>query len=75
MKLSGLSDCDGYQIQYGLKKNFKGAKSIAKKSGSVTIKKLKKKKTYYIRVRTYTEIAGNTYYGKWSSRKSVKIKK
>lgn len=75
LKLSGLSDCDGYQIQYGLKKNFKGAKSITKKTSSVTVKKLKAKKTYYVRARVYKKIAGTTYYGKWSSRKSVKIKK
>lgn len=75
LKLNGLSDCDGYQIQYGLKKNFKGAKTITKQTGSVTIKKLKVRKTYYIRIRTYRKIAGNTYYGIWSSKKSVKIKK
>lgn len=75
LKLSGLSDCDGYQIQYGLKKNFKGTKSITKKTSSVTVKKLKAKKTYYVRVRVYKKIAGSTYYGKWSSRKSVKIRK
>ena len=75
LKLTGLSDCDGYQIQYGLKKNFKDAKTITKKSGSVIIKKLKTKKTYYVRVRAYKIVTGSTYYGKWSSRKSVKIKK
>lgn len=75
LKLSGLSNCDGYQIQYGLKKNFKGAKSITKKTSSVTVKKLKAKKTYYVRVRVYKKIAGSTYYGKWSNKKSVKIKK
>lgn len=75
LKLGGLSGCDGYQIQYGLKKDFKGAKSVLKKSGSVTIKKLKLKKTYYVRVRAYKKIAGKPYYGKWSGRKTVKIKK
>lgn len=75
LKLSGMSGYDGYQIQYGLKKNFKGAKSITKKNNTVTIKKLKIKKTYYVRVRVYKKIAGKTYYGKWSSRKTIKIKK
>lgn len=75
IKLSGLNGFDGYQLQYGLKKNFKGAKTIAKKSSSITVKKLKSKKTYYVRARVYKKIAGNTYYGKWSGRKSVKIKK
>lgn len=75
LTLSGLSDCSGYQIQYGLKKNFKGTKTITKKSGSVTIKNLKLKKTYYVRARVYKKINKKIYYGKWSSRKSVKIKK
>lgn len=75
LKLSGLSDCDGYQIQYGLKKNFKGAKSMKKKGGSITLKKLKMKKTYYVRARTYKRIDGTLYYGKWSGKKSIKIKK
>lgn len=75
IKLSGLNGFDGYQLQYGLKKNFRGAKTIAKKSSSITVKKLKVKKTYYVRARVYKRIAGNTYYGKWSGRKSVKIKK
>lgn len=75
LTLSGLSGGSGYQIQYGLKKNFKGAKTITKKNRSVTIKKLKLKKTYYVRARVYKKINGNIYYGKWSGRKSVKIKK
>ena len=74
MKLSGMSGCDGYQIQYGIKKNFKGAKTITKKSNSVTIKKLKFKKTYYIRARVYKKISGSKYYGEWSGRKTIKIR-
>ena len=75
LKLSGLSNCDAYQIQYSMKKSFKGVKTVTKKSGSVTIKKLKLKKTYYVRVRTMKKIGGASYYGKWSGRKTVRIKK
>lgn len=75
LKLSGLSGCDGYQIEYSTNKKFKTAKQMTKKSSTVTIKKLKKKKTYYVRARVYKKIDGKTYYGKWSSKKSVKIKK
>lgn len=75
LKLSGRADCDGYQIQYGIKKNFKGAKTILSKSNTATIKKLKIKKAYYIRARVYKKIAGTLYYGKWSSRKTIKMKK
>ena len=45
------------------------------KGSTTTIKKLKAKKTYYIRTRIYKKISGKTYYGKWSSVKSVKVKK
>lgn len=74
-KQSGVT---GYQIQYSTDKNFKknthkvtvkGAKYTSK-----TVKKLKSKKTYYVRVRTYKKTGGKTYYGKWSKAKSVKVK-
>ena len=43
----------GYQVQYSLNKKMKAAKKKNCKTVGVTIKKLKKKKTYYIRVRAY----------------------
>lgn len=75
LKLGNLGSADGYQIQYSLKKNFKNAKKIQKKSTNITIKKLKKNKRYYVRVRVYGKVNGKTYYGKWSARKSIKTKK
>lgn len=75
LKLANLGSADGYQIQYSLKKNFKNAKKIQKKSTNITIKKLKKNKRYYVRVRVYGKVDGKTYYGKWSARKSIKTKK
>lgn len=75
LKLANLGNADGYQIQYSLKKNFKKSKKIKKKSSIVTIKKLKKNRRYYVRVRVYGKVNGRTYYGKWSTRKSVKTKK
>lgn len=58
LKLSwkNVSGATGYEIQYSLKKNFKKSKKITIKKGSTkskTIKKLKKKKKYYIRIRAY----------------------
>ncbi|MBQ3291530.1 MAG: CHAP domain-containing protein [Mogibacterium sp.] len=67
----------GYQIQYGLKSNFKGAKTVTvKKNKTVkaTVKKLKAKKKYYVRIRTYRTVAGKTYYSAWSKAKTVKTK-
>lgn len=75
-KASGVS---GYQIQYALNKNLsKGRKTVKVAKGttvSKTIKKLKGKKTYYVRVRSYKTVSGKTYYSKWSGIKTVKTKR
>ena len=42
---------------------------------SYTLSGLKKKKTYYIKVRGYTLKKGKRLYGKWSTVKKVKVKK
>ena len=67
----------GYQIQYSEKTNFSKSK-IKKVSGykktSVTIKKLKSKKKYYVRIRTILKSSGKTYYSNWSGSKGVKTK-
>lgn len=68
-----------YQIQYAVKSNFKGAKTINTKSAKKkTISRLKRKKTYYVRVRTYRKGSSNgkkvTIYSKWSKVKKVKTK-
>jgi len=67
----------GYQIQYSLNKNFKGAKSVivsSKKTTSKKISKLKSKKRYYVRVRTYKKVDGKKIYSKWSKMGTVKTK-
>ncbi len=50
-----LSDAEGYQIQIGIKKNYKGAKTISvSKSKKKYVKKgLKSRKKYYLRIRAY----------------------
>ena len=65
----------GYQIQYGTKKNFKGAKAVKTKATTKTLTKLAKNKKYYVRVRTYKVVSGKTYYSSWSGAKTVTIKK
>lgn len=72
----------GYQVQYSQKKNFKsGAKTVTIGKTKTTAKKvtgLKKKKTYYVRVRTYktVKISGKkaNVVSAWSSAKKVKTK-
>lgn len=39
-----------------------------------TITKLKSKKRYAFRVRAYKKVGKRVVYGKWSTRKTVKIK-
>ena len=41
---------------------------------SATIKKLKSKKKYYVRMRTYKVVNGKKVYSAWSKAKSVKVK-
>ena len=64
----------GYQIRYSRYKNFK--KSKYKTTGRTTyaIKKLSRKKSYYVKVRAYKMIDGKKYYGTYSSYKKIKIK-
>ena len=59
-----------YQIQISTKKNFVKAKKKETYNHSLTWKKLKKGKTYYVRVRA-TAIDG---YSAWSAAKKVKVK-
>ena len=72
------SDVDGYQIQYATSKKFKKAKTVSiskAKTVSKTVKKLKAKKTYYVRVRTFKKYDGKKNYSAWSKVKSAKTKK
>lgn len=71
--------CTGYQIQYSTSKKFakKGTKVLKvnkAKTTSKTVKKLKAKKKYYVRVRTYKTVKKKNYYSKWSANYSVTTK-
>ncbi len=69
--------CNGYQLQYSTRKNFKGAKtlSFAKNSTSASIKKLSSKKKYYVRIRTCFSVKdGKKAYSGWSKSKCIKVK-
>ena len=77
LKYKKVSSVKGYQISYSMDKKFK--KAVTKKNTaktSYTIKKLKKGKTYYVRIRAYKlDSTGGKVYGKYSSVKKVKISK
>ncbi len=68
----------GYKVQIALDKKFKkSAKTYTVKKASVTsktIKKLKSKKTYFVRVCAYKKVGKTTYTGGWSKVKKVKCK-
>ena len=67
----------GWQVQYSTNKKFRsGARTINLKAGKTktTIRKLKSRKTYYIRVRGYKNVGGKMMYSGWSNAKKVKIK-
>lgn len=66
-----VSNVSKYQIMYSTKKSFKNKKVVTVRSGNVTIKKLKRKKTYFIRVRA---ISKNGKAGAWSVVKKVRVK-
>ena len=68
----------GYEIQYASNKSFSKAtkKTITKSSTtSYQASKLKKKTTYYVRIRTYKIVNKVKYYSGWSKVTYVKIKK
>lgn len=69
----------GYQIQYSTNKKFDkkntGITTVKKVSvKKSTINKLKAKKNYYVRVRTYKIVKGKTFYSQWSKYVNVKTK-
>lgn len=67
----------GYQLRYSTSRNGSGSKSLVSGSSktSKTIKNLKAKKKYYVRVRTYKKVNGVKYYSGWSKAKTVTTKK
>ena len=73
-----IANVSGYQIQVATDKKFKKNRKsviVAKQNASKkTVKKLKPKKKYFVRVRAYKTVNGKKSYGKWSKIKSVKTK-
>lgn len=68
----------GYQIQYAQNKKFTKSKktvNVSRGSSLKIIRGLKKKKTYYVRVRAYAASGNSKLYGAWSKSVKIKIKK
>ena len=68
----------GYQLQYATNSKFtsgrKNIKITSYKTVSKKVTKLKAKKKYYVRIRTYRTVSGKTYYSTWSKAKYVTTK-
>ena len=67
----------GWQIQYSTNRKFRsGVRTVNLKAGKTkaTIKKLKSRKTYYIRIRSCKNVNGKMMYSGWSNVRKVKIK-
>lgn len=68
----------GYQVVIAKDKKFKKGKKTYKisknKYTSKTIKKLSKKKYYYVKMRSYKKVGRTYYYSNYSKIKRVKIK-
>ena len=71
-----VAGATGYKVIYSTNKKFKKAKSRITYSPKLTLKKLKKGKTYYIKVMAFAKASdGTTVYGKAGKAKKIKIKK
>ena len=73
-KVAGVT---GYQVQYGLKKDFKDAKTVTVKKDKTVrtaLKSLKAGKTYYVRIRAYKTVKKMKYLSEWSNAVKGKTK-
>lgn len=76
LKWQKVSNVRGYEIQYALDRKFKKSQKTRNTSKvSFVIKKLKKKKVYYVRVRAYVVNMDRKIYGSWSKVRKIKVKK
>lgn len=75
LTIKKVAGAKGYQVRYATNKKFKKAVVKTTTKTTYTIKKLKKKKTYYVQVRAFKKSGKVRKYGAWSNRKRVKITK
>ncbi len=70
------ADATGYEIVYSRNAKFKNAvtKKVSAKKTSLALKKLKSKKTYYVKVRAVKKTESGTVYGAYSKAKKARVK-
>lgn len=78
-----IKDVTGYNVEVSTSRKFKAKKTqtytIKKNKSKITIKKLKRKKKYFIRAKAYKTLVLNgkkttVYSSKWSAVKAIKTK-
>ncbi len=76
IKLKKVNGADGYRVMYSTNKSFKKAvKKINTKKISITVKKLKKGRKYYVKAAAYkNDASGKKLFGEYSAAVKVKIK-
>ncbi len=72
------SEISGYEIQYSTSRKFSKSatktKTVKKTKTKLKVAKLKARKKYYVRIRTYKKIGKTKYVSAWSGNKTVKTK-
>lgn len=81
LKWKKRSEGDGYQIQYSRYSDYRSSSTTTrskniknKKTVTKTLTSLKKKKKYYIRIRSYKMVGDDKIYSDWSAPVVVKVK-
>ena len=70
-----VSGATGYEVMSATNNKFtKNKKTVTVKKNKVTIKKLKPKKKYFVKVRAYKLASGRKYFGKWSKVVKKKVR-
>lgn len=65
----------GYEVQYAMDKKFtRSLKKKTVKTTYCTVKKVKRSKTYFVRVRAYKLQGTKKIYSKWTKVKKIKVK-
>ena len=73
VKWKNVKGRSGYQIQYSLKKDFSMKRTKHSGECRITLKGLRPRKKYYIRIRAYS-LGSKCYYGRWSKVKSIRVR-
>lgn len=77
VRIRNQKNASGYEIRYSTKSSMASFQKVKVTDTVKTISKLKKGRKYYVQVRMYQKesVSGKIYYGTWSSKKTVNVRK